>query len=83
MASLGFAVRLNRARILLVRQETESGRPAGLRVDPHDFPVFHFQHHSSCRNRGHAHSRSLFRQILSSAEQEAQLSGHQEHLDVS
>jgi hypothetical protein len=67
IACLGFTVWLSRAWLLRVRQEAEGGRPLNLRAGPHGLPLFHFQHHSSCRNRGHAHSSSLLCQNLSNA----------------
>lgn len=68
VASLGVTIRLNRARFLRVWQEAESDHPTGLRVEPHDLPLFHLKYNPACCNRGHAHSCSLLRQNLSGIE---------------
>ena len=59
MAVLGIDFRLGRPGLLYLWQKAKGCRADGVRVSSDDLPVFRFQHHSSCRNRGRAHRASL------------------------
>src|SRR5882757_2671470 len=67
VASLGIAIRLNRARLSHLRPKTESRCPFGLRLGLDDLSLLHFQHYSAHHDGNCAHGGSVFSEALNDA----------------